>query len=91
MKDKRSKLQIYYDVISAILLEKQIHPEISKTRIQQRCNTSYDKLIKYIDEMQEKGLLKNSENLKLTESGNRFFTDYSRINNMIDEITERLV
>ena len=54
MRDKRSKLQIYFDVFSAILIEKQDNEEISKTRLQHKSNTSYDKLLKYLDEMNEK-------------------------------------
>ena len=42
MRDKRSKLQIYFDVFSAILLEKQDNSNISKTRIQHKSNTSYE-------------------------------------------------
>ena len=90
MKNKRSKLQIYYDIISAILSDKQSNSEVSKTRIQQKCNTSYDKLIKYIQEMEDKNLLRNNKDLEITESGNRFFDDYTRVNSMINEITERL-
>ena len=40
MRDKRSKLQIYFDVFSAILIEKQDNEEISKTRLQHKSNTS---------------------------------------------------
>ena len=47
MRDKRSKLQIYFDVFSAILIEKQDNEEISKTRLQHKSNTSYDKLLKF--------------------------------------------
>ena len=36
MRDKRSKLQIYFDVFSAILLEKQNNEVISKTRLQHK-------------------------------------------------------
>ena len=90
MKDRRSKLQIYYDVITSILVDKQEHGQVSKTRIQQKCNTSYDKLIKYLDEMDEKELIKKEQGIEITESGNRFFEDYSKINNMIDEITQRM-
>jgi predicted transcriptional regulator len=90
MKDRRTKLQIYYDVISAILLDSQAHMEISKTRIQQKCNTSYDKLIKYLDEMHEKGLINNTEKIEVTELGSKFFQDYSKVSNMIEEITQRI-
>ena len=41
MRDKRSKLQIYFCVFSAILLEKQDNEVISKTRLQHKSNTSY--------------------------------------------------
>jgi len=45
-------------LLSAILVEKQDNAEISKTRLQHKSNTSYDKLLKYLDEMSEKGLIK---------------------------------
>ena len=49
MKNKRSKLQIYFDVISAIMTEKQDNGEVSKTRLQHKSNTSYDKLLKFLN------------------------------------------
>ena len=67
MKNKRSKLQIYFDVISAIIVEKQDNEEVSKTRLQHKSNTSYDKLLKYLDEMTEKGLIKTENEIDTTE------------------------
>ena len=90
MKNKRSKLQIYFDVISAILSEKQDNNEISKTRLQHKSNTSYDKLLKYLDEMSEKGLIKLENEIDTTEMGVKFHQDYSAVNDLIDEITQRL-
>ena len=90
MKAKRSKLQIYFDVISAILTENQEYDEISKTRIQHKSNTSYDKLLKYLDEMSQKGLIKLDNEIDATEMGLKFHQDYSTVNNLIDEITQRL-
>ena len=46
MRDKRSKLQIYFCVFSAILLEKQDNEVISKTRLQHKSNTSMDIKVK---------------------------------------------
>ena len=77
MKNKRSKLQIYFDVLSAILVEKQDNAEISKTRLQHKSNTSYDKLLKYLDEMSEKGLIKLENEIDTTELGIKFHQDYS--------------
>ena len=90
MKDKRSKLQIYYDIIVAINQDKAENEKVSKTRIQQKCNTSYDKLVKYLDEMEQKGLIQTSQDIEITQRGQKFFNDYSRVNNLIEEITNRL-
>ncbi len=90
MRDKRSKLQIYFDVFSAILTEKQDNDEISKTRLQHKSNTSYDKLLKYLEEMSEKGLIKLENEIDTTELGIQFHQDYSNVNDLINEITQRL-
>ena len=90
MRHKRSKLQIYFDVFSAILIEKQDNEEISKTRLQHKSNTSYDKLLKYLDEMSDKGLIKMENKIDPTELGSKFHKDYSNVNNLINEITQRL-
>jgi len=90
MRDKRSKLQIYFDVISAILIEKQDNEEISKTRLQHKSNTSYDKLLKYLGEMNQKGLIKMENEIDTTELGTKFHQDYSSVNDLINEITQRL-
>ena len=90
MKNKRSKLQIYFDVLSAILTEKQDNSDISKTRLQHKSNTSYDKLLKYLDEMSQKGLIKLDNEIDTTEMGMKFHQDYSAVNDLIDDITQRL-
>jgi len=90
LKNKRSKLQIYFDVISAIIVEKQDNEEVSKTRLQHKSNTSYDKLLKYLDEMTEKGLIKTENEIDTTKLGIKFYNDYSNVNDLINEITQRL-
>jgi predicted transcriptional regulator len=90
MRNKRSKLQIYFDVFSAILLEKQDNDVVSKTRLQYKSNTSYDKLLKYLDEMTEKGLITQDNKIDTTQLGTKFYQDYSSVNDLISEITQRL-
>lgn len=90
MKDRRSKLQIYYDIFAAIIEDKQDNEEISNTRIQFKSNTSYDKLLRYLDEMDQKGIIKRGKQIKVTETGMQFYNDYSRVNDLINEITQRL-
>ena len=83
-------MQIYFDVISAIMTEKQDNEDVSKTRLQHKSNTSYDKLLKYLDEMSEKGLIKMEKEIDTTELGTKFYNDYSNVNDLINEITQRL-
>ena len=90
VKERRSKLQIFYDVLSAIKEDSQNNEKISYTRIQFKCNTSYDKLLRYIDEMNAKQLLKSGSEIKITEKGEKFYQDYSIINELIKETVKRL-
>ena len=90
VRERRSKLQIFYDVLSAIKEDSQNNEKISYTRIQFKCNTSYDKLLRYIDEMKTKQLLKSSSEIKITEKGEKFYQDFLIINEYINEMVRRL-
>ena len=91
MKDRRSKLQIYYDIMTAIIKDRQDKEEISKTRVQFKSNTSYDKLLRYLDEMEQKGMIiRTGKQTEMTDIGMQFYNDYSRVNNLINEITQGL-
>ena len=72
------------------MTEKQDNKDVSKTRLQHKSNTSYDKLLKYLDEMTEKGLIKMENEIDTTELGTKFYNDYSNVNDLINEITQRL-
>ena len=62
VKEKRTKIQLYFDIISAIIEEN----DISATRIQHKCNTSYDKLMRYLEEMEaRKIIVKNTAITKI--------------------------
>ena len=72
------------------MIEKQDNEEVSKTRLQHKSNTSYDKLLKYLDEMTGKGLIKIEPEIDTTELGKKIYNDYLNVNNLINEITQRL-
>jgi len=90
VRERRSKLQIFYDILSAIKEDSQNNDEISYTRVQFKCNTSYDKLLRYFDEMKAKQLLKSGSEIEITEMGETFYQDYSKINELIKETVKRL-
>ena len=89
-KDRRSKLQLYYDIISAIVEDNQNNDSVSPTRIQFKCNTSYDKLTKYLEEMKERHIIAKEKSIKITEKGMKFHHDYSKINELILNISHQI-
>ena len=89
-KDRRSKIQIFFDIITAIIDDTQNNESVFPTRIQFKCNTSYDKLTKYLEEMEKKGTIQKEKSISVTEKGMQFHKDYSRINDLINELTKKL-
>ena len=88
-KDRRSKIQIFFDIVSAIIDDTQNNESISPTRIQFKCNTSYDKLTKYLEEMEKRGMIEKEKSITVTEKGMEFHKDYSRINDLMNEMNEK--
>ena len=86
VKERRSKIQLYFDIVSAIVQDSQNNDFVSPTRIQFKCNTSYDKLTKYLEEMKNKEIISSNE-IKVTEKGKQFHKDYSKINDLIQELS----
>ena len=89
VKDRRSKIQIFFDIVSAIIDDTQNNESISPTRIQFKCNTSYDKLTKYLEEMEKKEIIQREKSIAITDKGMQFHKDYSRINELINEINKK--
>ena len=85
-REKRTRIQLYFDIISAIIQEEDISP----TRIQFKCNTSYDKLTKYLDEMKERQIIAQEKSIIVTEKGMKFHHDYSKINELILDVSRQI-
>ena len=90
-KDRRSKIQIFFDIVTAIIDDTQNNESISPTRIQFKCNTSYDKLTKYLEEMEKKEIIQKEKSISVTEKGMQFHKDYSRINELINKLNQKLI
>ena len=89
-KERRTKTQIFFEVITAAIDDKQNNESVSPTRIQIKCNTSYDKLTKYLEEMEKRGMVEKEKSIAITEKGMEFHKDYSRINELINEMNEKI-
>ena len=88
-KDRRSKIQIFFDIITAVIDDTQNNESVSPTRIQFKCNTSYDKLTKYLEEMEKKEIIQKEKSISVTEKGMQVHKDYSRINDLINELNKK--
>ena len=89
VKERRTKTQIFFEVITAVIDDKQNNESLSPTRIQLKCKTSYDKLTKYLEEMEKRGMIEKEKSITITEKGMEFHKDYSRINDLINEMNEK--
>ncbi|MDQ3884370.1 MAG: winged helix-turn-helix domain-containing protein, partial [Thermoproteota archaeon] len=76
-KPKRNKMEIYNDILSAINLEL-TNGEARPTRVQILSNLAYDKLVRYLNELENKKMIIRDP-LVITEKGQDFLQDYDRI------------
>ena len=89
-KERRSKIQLYFDIVSAIVEDAQNNDSVSPTRIQFKCNTSYDKLTKYLQEMEKRNIIQRENSLSVTDKGMQFHRDYSKINELIIDVSNQI-
>jgi predicted transcriptional regulator len=74
-------MEIYNDILTAIKVEL-TNGEAKPTRVQTLSNLAYDKLIRYLDELQSKKMIVQNP-LRITEKGYDFLDDYDRIRDFV--------
>jgi predicted transcriptional regulator len=77
-------MEIYNDILSAIRLEL-INGEVRPTRVQSHSNLAYDKLTRYLSELESQKMITQSP-LEITEKGRDFLQDYDRIKDFLLEM-----
>ena len=55
------------------------HEKIVLSHLQTRINVPFDRLKKYIFELNELGLIQDEKSLKLTEKGKQYLREYERV------------
>jgi predicted transcriptional regulator len=80
-------LELYNDILKAIGDEITNNDDsvAIPTRVQLRCNLAYDKLTRYLDELENMKMILQSP-LLITEKGRDFLQDYDRISNFVFEM-----
>lgn len=83
-KAKRNRMEIYSDILSA-LKQEQSYGEVRPTRIQSKSNLAYDRLTRYLSELENQEMI-TSDPLALTQKGRDFLEDYDRIKEFLAEM-----
>jgi predicted transcriptional regulator len=74
-------MEIYNDILSAIRLEL-TNGEVRPTRVQSLSNLAYDKLVRYLNELEGRQMI-SKDPLRITEKGHDFLQDYERIKDFV--------
>jgi predicted transcriptional regulator len=77
-------MEIYNDILSAIEVEL-TNGEAKPTRVQSLSNLAYDKLARYLDELEGKNMIMKNP-LAITDKGKDFLQDYNRIKDFVSEM-----
>jgi predicted transcriptional regulator len=84
-KERRTKLKIFYDILTELKNES-ISGEIKPTRVQQKCNMSYDKFAKNIIELRSRKLISDDQTFRITDRGIQLINDYNKINSFLTKM-----
>ena len=74
-------MEIYNDILSAVNSELS-NGEAKPTRVQILSNLAYDKLVRYLNELEGKKMIMQDP-LQITEKGRDFLQDYDRIKGFV--------
>ncbi len=77
-------MEIYNDILNAIKQEL-YSGEAKPTRIQSKSNLAYDKLARYLGELEGRSMITQNP-LTITEKGRDFLQDYDRIKDFLEEM-----
>ena len=77
-------MEIYNDILNAIKQELYFG-EARPTRVQSKSNLAYDKLTRYLGELESREMI-TREPLTLTQRGRDFLQDYDRIKGFLEEM-----
>jgi predicted transcriptional regulator len=75
-------MEVYNDILNAINLESNNGGGAKPTRVQMLSNLSYDKLVRYLNELEKKEMILQNP-LRITDKGRNFLQGYDHINNQV--------
>lgn len=74
-------MEIYNDILNGIA-DEHANGEVKPTKIVHHANMSYDKLTRYLEDLQTKEMITKTP-LDVTGKGRKFLQDYEKINDFV--------
>ena len=88
--NRRNRIELFYDLLSAIRHESEKEENVKPTRVQYRSNMSYDKMTRYLTKMENFGLItRKNGGPKVTDKGQNYLREYKEIDQMVLEIEKK--
>ena len=78
-------MEIFNDILIAIQKES-FYGEVKPTRVQQKCNISYDKFSKYVGELTKRKLITHDSPFSITDKGKQLLEDYGKIKDFLTKM-----
>jgi predicted transcriptional regulator len=75
---RRDKMKIYGDLLSILNFENN-KEKVILTRLQAKLNVPFDRLKKYLRQLDELGLIENETSPKLTKKGRQYIREYEKV------------
>ncbi|MCW4000712.1 MAG: winged helix-turn-helix domain-containing protein [Candidatus Bathyarchaeota archaeon] len=75
---RRDKVIIYGDLL-ALLNEESKNEKILLTHVQVKLNVSFDRLKKYVNKLEDLGLIEDAASPRLTEKGRQYLKEYEKV------------
>jgi predicted transcriptional regulator len=83
---RRDKMKIYGDLLSILKAESRRTEKIVLTRVQAKLNVPFDRLKRYISDLEDLGLIENQVSYKLTSKGKEYLHEYRTILDFMERI-----
>ena len=75
---RRSRQQIFAEILDAIIEETRSQEEVKITRVQSKVYVPFDRFKEYLADMRKRGLIEETS-LKATERGLKFLEEYKLV------------
>lgn len=76
---RRDKMKIYGDLLSILNAESSSADKIVLTRVQAKLNVPFDRLKKYISDIEDLNLIEDQISCKLTSKGKQYLNEYTAV------------